>query len=152
MVLSQSEAAADWGRFRETHDSWASSIEVKHFDEAQLVVADRNLRFRLRANPTVTRDGKRHGLVREAQQLAWLARQGERNGFDVMSAMVSDQSRIVSRRRKSGSPSVVALAVTFDGLLRVREHDPVVRAVRNGLGHAKALGLGLLSVAMERAR
>ena len=47
------------------------------------------LRFRLRANPTVTRAGKRHGLTSQGAQLAWLQRQGERGGFQLVSCGVS---------------------------------------------------------------
>ena len=35
----------------------------------------------LRANPTVKREGHRHGLFREEDQLQWFARKGQTGGF-----------------------------------------------------------------------
>ncbi|MDR4485614.1 MAG: type I-E CRISPR-associated protein Cas6/Cse3/CasE, partial [Nitrospirales bacterium] len=40
-----------------------------------------HFRFRLRANPCVSRNGKRIGLLKTEEQEQWLARKGERHGF-----------------------------------------------------------------------
>jgi CRISPR system Cascade subunit CasE len=45
---------------------------------------------------------------------------------------------------------IVLLAVRFDGYLRVRDPELFREAVVNGIGHGKALGLGLLSIAPAR--
>lgn len=45
------------------------------------LVPGRRFRFRLRANPCVTRAGKRFGLMQSVDQECWLLRQGERYGF-----------------------------------------------------------------------
>jgi CRISPR system Cascade subunit CasE len=49
------------------------------------------LAFRLRANPTVKRKGKRLGLYREEEQRAWLARKGGLGGFRVLRADVRQE-------------------------------------------------------------
>lgn len=104
------------------------------------------LRFRLEANPTVTRAGKRYGLRRVEDQLGWLERQAKKAGFQVLGATVSRIQRLRCLKRDSAAP-IVLLAVRYDGHLRVEDADRLRRAIANGIGHGKALGLGLLSVA-----
>lgn len=71
----------------------------------QWLESDISYRFRLFANPTVTRQGKRYGLVGEEQQLAWLARQGERHGFVVEAALVTFSEVLGSRKGRHASAS-----------------------------------------------
>ena len=147
VLLVQSQSAAHWGNFEKVQSNWALAIDSKQVDERTLVTSGRILRFRLRANPTVTRQGKRHGLYREDDQIGWLERQAARHGFEAQALAVSEPSRIVASRRRSGASQVVVYSALFDGVLRVTDVDLFVHALREGLGHAKALGLGLLSVA-----
>lgn len=104
------------------------------------------LRFRLRANPTVTREGRRHGLLREQEQLAWIDRSLSKGGASDVLATVTASGRHVMRRRRGGAPIVVQGA-TFDGVLRVNDVQALRRTLIEGIGHAKALGFGLLTVA-----
>lgn len=107
------------------------------------------LRFRLEANPTVTRAGKRHGLRRVEDQIGWLHRQAQRCGFEILGATVSRVERR-SFPKRGREVVIVLLAVRFDGYLRVRDPELFREAVVNGIGHGKALGLGLLSIAPAR--
>lgn len=102
--------------------------------------------FRVLANPTVTRDGKRYGLVGEEAQRAWLGRQAERNGFSLQECVVTGTSRLAVRQPRSGHRITVD-TVRFDGVLTVEDIGKMSDALLQGLGHAKALGLGLLSIA-----
>lgn len=147
-LLLQSETAPYQSRLDESHDGWASRIQTKQFDlEAMLGRATR-FRFRLRANPSICRDGKRHGIFREEDQLAWLSRQGERSGFRVESASVSQGGRLVGQRRK-GAHHVTVYATLFDGHLRMTDASALRGAVEHGIGRAKHMGLGLLSLAPQ---
>lgn len=112
----------------------------------RLVIAGQRCRFRLRANPAVKREGKRWGLHDEAMQLAWLQRQGERLGFAVQGADVSQRERVqVPQQRKA--TRITVDSVLFDGLLTVVDADLLRPAMLAGIGPAKALGLGMLSLA-----
>lgn len=145
-LLVQSSAHADWGRLEPGYLERPSESKPLKLD--RLAATSRH-RFRLRANPTVTRDGKRHGLARLEDQLAWLERQGERHGFQLLGVTVSASDRVRVRKRQSNAP-ITLQAVTFDGHLEAIDPARLAAAVRSGLGHGKALGLGLLSLAPSR--
>lgn len=118
----------------------------KAIDLAQLIHPGRRYRFRLHANPTVTRDGKRHGLQREDEQLDWLNRQGQRGGFEVIGAVRGACQQIRVSQGRTGHRISVTGAL-FDGLLQVTDADSLRHTLTAGIGHAKALGLGMLSIA-----
>ncbi len=81
----------------------------------------------------------------EEEQLAWLARQADRAGVAIDAAVVTREERLALR--KPGQPRPIVLhAVTYDGRLVVADPDRLVAALDAGLGHGKALGLGLLSL------
>ena len=111
------------------------------------------LAFRLRANPIVRRllpDGtrKRIGLVREEEQVAWLERKAKQGGFRVLSARISNLTRVGGWIHRDGSTHRLTLhSVQFDGLLRVTDPARVQEAVSQGIGSGKAFGFGLLSLA-----
>ncbi|UXH76789.1 type I-E CRISPR-associated protein Cas6/Cse3/CasE [Roseateles amylovorans] len=146
VVLVQSSAASDWS-FMSEFSGYLRDTETpvtKSFDPSSLLQSEKRYRFRLVANPTVTRQGQRHGLVGEDMQLAWLHRQGERHGFTVEAAMVSHSDTLRGRKAET---RVSLLQVQFDGVLRVGDPAAVVSAVASGIGHGKAFGCGLLSLA-----
>lgn len=106
------------------------------------------LAFRLRANPTVCREGKRLGLYKDEERQNWLARKGKAQGFQVRRALIQleDQSRF----EKNGAGCVTLSAVCFDGVLTVTDPAAFRTAVESGIGRAKAFGFGLLSLARPR--
>jgi len=104
------------------------------------------LRFRLRANPSVMRNRKRYGLLRKKDQLDWLKRKLSQAGTKVLSAEVVGKEWLTARRALKGS-RIELLAVTFEGFLLVEAPQPLLTAVKEGVGHGKAFGLGLLSLA-----
>jgi len=123
------------------------------------------LRYRLRANPIVSKKqegakrGIRQGITTEMDQAAWLVRQGERVGFRLplwedLEGAAHPDVRITSlgvvRGQKGGSRETKAislLCVDYDGLLQITNADTFSKALRQGIGPAKGLGFGLLSVA-----
>jgi CRISPR system Cascade subunit CasE len=144
-VLVQSEVAADWSVLETMPNYLQRHAESKCVALDQLIRAERCYRFRLLANPTVTREGKRYGLLKESEQNAWIERQGERHGFGVQACLVSAQNLFCSRDK--GKPAVCIHRVCFEGLLKVQNEDALKRALVAGIGPAKAFGCGLLSVA-----
>lgn len=116
--------------------------------------------FRVRANPTVNRvpqitsgnetansssrgRRKRLGLWREEEQLEWLHRQAERLGLGAVTATVSHAERLCCRR---GGAVITVATAQFDGQAVIADPDALAAGVCCGIGHARMLGLGLVSV------
>jgi len=148
-LLVQSEQPANWAILEGAQGYAAQIFGNKSVDLDRLIEAGVRYRFRLLANPTVTRAGKRYGLTKEDEQLAWLARQGEKHGFMVGACMRSCNERIRVRQGQTGH-GITLHSVMFDGLLETTDASGFRHAVIDGLGHGKALGLGLLSFARVR--
>lgn len=148
-LLVQAETPGRW-QILEALDGYAHAIDAdKPVDLKQLVQAERRYRFRLLANATVTRGGKRLGLRTDEALQAWIARQGTQHGFELQSLDCRAQPRMrVARRR--GAQAVVIDPALFEGVLEAADPDALRTAVRAGLGHGKAFGLGLLSLARLR--
>lgn len=131
------------------------------------------LQYRLRANPVVSRrkegrEGKtrvvRQGLIQEVDQAAWLMRQGEQHGFALPTwrdkeGNVHPDVRIVSPgilhgNKEERDDSNVAVSkhtirifcVDYEGLLSVTDRSKFEQLLKRGLGPAKGLGFGLLSI------
>ena len=143
VVLVQSAQAGDWSALQVLPNYLQREIESKPLDLQTWVEGGARYRFRLLANPTVTRQGKRYGLVGEQEQLAWLSRQGERHGFAVEAALVTASDVLASRK---GESRISLQRVCFEGRLQVRELAAFSRALEQGIGPGKAFGCGLLSV------
>jgi CRISPR system Cascade subunit CasE len=125
------------------------------------------LRFLLRANPVVTRGGKRHDLVMEAKQrlrtagvpkdswpsegqlaqehgTAWLTRHSEGRGFAVDPAQLLVTGYEVHTFTKGEGEEIRFATCDFQGVLTVTDADALVRTVRQGIGPAKGFGCGLI--------
>ena len=125
------------------------------------------LRFRLTANPTVSKaqprgaDGKKPRgevkafLVKREDHKGWfrnlktwLVRKSEQNGF----RLAEDDFDVVESRwrqfRKGDNrkQSVRFLSVTYEGILVVTDEGAFRSALISGIGREKAYGMGLLTV------
>ncbi len=145
-ILVQAAAPGHWHLLDEFPGYVAKLHADKPVSIEKWIVAGRRYRFRLAANPTVTRDGKRLGLMKEEQQLAWLGRLAQRGGFDIVGAMCSG-CECINVPHGNGGARMTVTRVQFDGELIAREPAALHRSLQSGIGHAKALGLGLLSLA-----
>lgn len=151
VLLVQSSTLPRWDALATRSRDWSREITTREIELEKWTTAGLKLGFRLSANPTVTREGKRHGLKTMGEQVDWLQRQATKSGFDLLETVVTGSRRIACKRRKSGDGAqVVVNSVTFDGLLLVTDSSAFAACLRTGLGHAKFLGLGLLSVAPVR--
>jgi CRISPR system Cascade subunit CasE len=137
------------------------------------------LAFRLRANPTKriwkvaageeALKGKRVGLLREEEQVAWLVQKslererGKPGGFEIVMKEIPDRNGNIRqipqvtaccegkqtgrKLQDTRKHAITHLAVRFDGLLRITDADAFRDTLAKGIGPAKAFGFGLLSVA-----
>jgi CRISPR system Cascade subunit CasE len=141
-------------------------LETKEF-RPTLQAGDR-LRFALRVNPVVTRNGKRHDVVMEAKRLLrergtsrdawpqqaalaqqtvenWLRSRSEKHGFSLEGVRVdAHTSRRFLRR---GGQEVRLATCDLEGVLTVARPDAFLQAVARGIGPAKGFGCGLLLLA-----
>ncbi len=174
-VLVQSAAAPDWSHLPERYLGPAldargnPAVREIGAEYARIAVGDR-LFFRLRANPTKRISdrtpgrenqllGKRVALLREEEQLAWLARKGDQGGFrlvhvaakpELPDVRVAAQEHVRGRRPDPAGERPHPLtfgAALFEGYLEVSDRDAFHATLLQGIGSGKAFGFGLLSIA-----
>ena len=149
-VLVQSEKEPDWTALDGSEGFFLEQPRYKAFDPA--VAMGQVLYFRLRANPTIKRNGKRLGILRDEEQAAWLERKGRESGFEVVSLTVVPEGIAHDKMtNRMGSPHDLSLlSARFEGLLRVTDPHVFRQTIERGIGSAKGLGFGLLSIAPLR--
>jgi CRISPR system Cascade subunit CasE len=160
-ILVQSRTIPDWSGIGVA--GWLAevdpAIDLKDRLKLDSLDAGQRFRFRLRANPCVTRNGKRLGLLRLEEQEAWAKRKGFQHGFSLpqlqsfdLSGPLQDridvrisQEQMLRGHQHSGN-SILVFSVLYDGIIRVTEPEKFRDALQTGIGHGKTMGLGLLSV------
>lgn len=145
-ILVQSATVGHWQRLQDLQGYCRILHPDKPVSLERLLEVGRIHLFRLACNPTVTRTGKRYGLVHDEEQLAWLARQGVQHGFSLENVRITRSERVSFRQGQIGRRITLQVA-QFDGVLRIVDPERMRFALVNGIGHAKALGLGMLSLA-----
>jgi CRISPR system Cascade subunit CasE len=106
-----------------------------------------------RASPESART-QRFGHVTAAQQLEWLVARAPRHGFSFPPTVGGEPDVVVvgasrsSFRRDQGR--VTVRVSEFAGRLRVTDPVALRRALTQGIGHARAYGCGLLTLARSR--
>jgi CRISPR system Cascade subunit CasE len=141
VVLVQSPVAPHWsGEDRQT--SGIIYARTKKFTPA--IKRGTALRFRLRANPTVTRQGKRFGLIRDEALHKWLVRWEDRIGARFIALHVIDEGYLKGIKGKQG---IRIKTVRFEGRLVVQDADAFLKHMETGIGPAKGFGCGMLSIA-----
>lgn len=146
-ILVQSQTLPDWAKAQRLSDPrYLCKLPQLRALEPQ-VSAGLRLPFRLQANPTVKRAGKRHALYAEDELTRWLQRKGETHGY----ALESENLRSVKLGKQHGKRRKQTWhLVQFDGVLQVTQPENFIAGLRNGIGSAKAFGCGLLSVPYPR--
>ena len=161
-ILVQSQAMPDWNAIG--IDGWLVEADapVDLIERLKLndVRVGQRFRFRLRANPCVTRNGKRLGLLRREEQEIWIERKGQRHGFSLSRLASFDlletsqdradvrisQEQMLRGNQHTGN-GIRIFSVLYDGVLTVTEPNFFRNVLQTGIGHGKVMGLGLMSVA-----
>jgi CRISPR system Cascade subunit CasE len=128
-------------------------LKIDSFSKGQ------RFRFRLRANPCISRNGKRQGLLQLADQEKWIERKGLQHGFflpklssfhfsepleERVDVRISQDQML--RDRQHSDNSIRIFSVLYDGILMIAEPSRFKEALYTGIGHGKVMGLGLLSI------
>jgi CRISPR system Cascade subunit CasE len=160
-ILVQSRSMSDWTSIG--IQGWLAkadpAIDLKDRLKLDSLKVGQRFRFRLRANPCVTRDGKRLGLLRLEEQEKWIERKGGQHGFSLpqlasfdLSALRQEridvrisQEQMLRGKQHTGN-GIRVYSVLYDGVLTVTEPDKFRDVLQSGIGHGKVMGLGLLSV------
>ena len=160
-ILVQSRTIPDWTGIGVK--GWLAmadpAIDLKDRLKLDLLRVGQRFRFRLRANPCLTRNGKRLGLLKLEEQEKWVARKGQQHGFSLpqlpsFDLSDSSQERVdvrisqeqMLRGNQHSGNAIRIFSVLYDGNLTVTEPDNFRDALKTGIGHGKGMGLGLLSV------
>jgi CRISPR system Cascade subunit CasE len=145
LVLSPSEP--DWARaFADFSVVLADQPRFKLFEPA--VSTGQVLRFLLRANPTVKKQGHRHGLFHVEEQVRWLARKGDAGGFTPLNVEIrGGLTQVAFKGSQSTLHPQRHFAVDYEGLLRIDNPTVFAETLKHGVGPAKAYGFGLMTVA-----
>lgn len=156
-ILVQSKSLPDWSRIGVR--GWLAAadpaIDLKDRLKLDALKPGQRFRFRLRANPTVNRNGKRLGLLRLENQEKWIVRKGEQHGFSLPKVAETTTERVdvkisyqqmLDGRQHAGN-DIRVFSVLYDGIITVTNPVDFRTVLQTGIGHGKVLGLGLLSVA-----
>ena len=120
--------------------------------------------FRLTANPVRSgrrKDGddtQRFGHVTADQQTAWLLQRTERNGFTIADQSDGRPNLLLHQRqslrfsRRTGDRPVSLITATYDGVLTITDAPTFRSTLKQGIGHARAYGCGLLTLATAHSR
>jgi len=149
-LLVQSEKEPCWEKAALLNKRLVGSPQYKkvelHVKEGQ------TLYFRLRANPTIKREGKRLGILHEDSQIAWLRRKAKDSGFSVNSCTVIPEGIVKDKKAElsANSFNISFISVRFEGVLKVDDASIFTNTVSQGIGSGKAMGFGLLSIAPSK--
>lgn len=161
-ILVQSRTMPDWTNIGVK--GWLAqadpAINLKERLKLDSLKVGQRFRFRLQANPCVTKNGKRLGSLQLAEQEAWIKRKGTQHGFSLPQFASFDlleplqeqvdvqitQAHMLRGKQHSGN-DVRIFSVLYDGILTVSDPNKFRYALQTGIGHGKVMGLGLLSVA-----
>ncbi len=144
-ILVQSHTLPDWAAAFNEFPVLKGLPEMKTFNPQ--LVSGQQYTFRLVANPTVRREGKRIAWFKEEDQIAWLTRHLAAAGAELLGCRV--QQGRVQHSKKSGDNEngILHLLVQFDGLILCLDAEKLTTALGHGIGSAKGFGCGLLSLA-----
>lgn len=146
-VLVQSLDEPDWAKVERLNKVGylATVVSVRRVDFTGPL--PERTRFRLQANPTVKREGKRHAILKHDALVAWLINKGEQHGFTVSESdvIVAKLGKKYGKTRQQAHRQVWHV-VQFDGILNVTNSSRFQSTLLEGIGSAKAFGCGLLSI------
>lgn len=150
ILLVQSAIEPDWSKLPNGYLQQENTKPVTYSTEQ--FKPGKVLQFRLRANPSKRDKATRKtvGFFKQQDQLEWLQRQSDRNGFRLHGTDVIPSANVFGKKPTGKSPIRIT-TVLFQGILEVTDSSAFIQTLCQGLGRGKSYGCGLLSVARYRA-
>lgn len=151
-LLLLSRQKPDFSNFIKQFGDFSSVCETKEYEILLNRIEEQSIwRFRLAANPTKCLKnengrGKRVALVTSELQTEWLVKQAEKHGFKIAEEKMQIMDSTWLMFHKRGERMVRALAVTYEGILKVTDVEKFKTALVEGIGREKAYGMGLLTI------
>lgn len=158
-ILVQSQSTPDWSFFTEEEGFQRYLIHpnpgIKTFSPR--LIAGQKFLFRLLANPSCRKaiykdengHGKRIGLYTEEDQLKWLEKKGNQNGFIPIDVSIQSAGTIRGVKKQDDKKHIIKIpCVRYDGLLQISDPSAFENGLKMGIGPAKGFGCGLLSLAV----
>lgn len=156
VVLVQSLLMPNWGNVEKEFIGYFSHTPgLKAIEGLEIITGDL-FRFRLRANPTrrvlykSSNKYQRISLFAEQDRKNWLIRKARVGGFSLIEdrLMVSDAPyRTFFLSKDDTTHKATINMVDFNGVLKIEYPEKFLTSIRTGIGPAKGLGCGLLSLA-----
>lgn len=148
-ILVQSTSPQSWGHVDRYAD--VATRDISALLDPTHHPPGTHYRFRLDASPSASLNYPAHGLRRNRVPLtdpadwdAWLHRQAQRHGFELVA---SPRATLLGKRHDRGKrPAAVTTVVRFDGHLQVTDPAAFTHALATGIGPSRAYGCGLLSL------
>jgi CRISPR system Cascade subunit CasE len=154
-VLVQSQNQPDWKKIEQQYSTYFSAApQVKALQGLQIKNGDL-LRFRLRANPTKrvlyesTQQSQRISLFSEEDRKQWLRRKSQISGFSINpeTLLITDAPyRTIFIAKEDKTYKATINMVDFNGVLKVDDVEKLLLSLARGIGPAKGLGCGMLSL------
>jgi CRISPR system Cascade subunit CasE len=101
--------------------------------------------FVLRANPCITRAGRRIPIAGDTALSQWMVAQAGKIGADINARQLQVTVEPAwSKRTSHGEKNITIQTVDFEGLLKVTDAEAFKAGLFAGIGKAKGFGCGLL--------
>jgi len=142
-IIVQTQDRPAWEKLNSPDIQVKSKSISPVFDKGQV------FKFRLRGNPTKDENGIRRirrALLTKDEQLTWISRKATENGFSIKEAQVSNEPLIKAQHKEQ---CLIIKPALFEGTLEITDVKLFNNAFLNGIGHSKAFGCGLLSLAVK---
>lgn len=134
------------------------SAQVKEYDDFLSSIDNGDsMQFRLVTNPRYKSRGHKRVERVAKDQINWLLKRSEKNGFEIYKDPKKHGKPVVSVNKQEWLPyfhdikgeihKMDLLLVTFDGILIVKNAEKFRKMLTTGLGSEKAYGSGLMTVA-----
>lgn len=168
----QSDKQPDWTKLTWQFEDYFADSEAENpvcrpIDENVFTFpVGRRLAFRLRANPTrkiatstkaqrlagQKSNGRRVPLTKPEAQTVWLQRKAGAGGFKLLRTGITQvksslQNADGHKAEGKSTHRITLFGVQYEGILEVTDTQKFFQTLCSGIGPAKGLGMGLLSIA-----